>query len=651
MVAKIKKTLQESRTARWIVLILASFGMATNYYFYDALAPLADLIRMNLGFSSSEYGFFVSAYSIPNVFLAMAVLGGIILDRIGIRITGFSFIFLMAAGGTITAYGASDYFLSGGFGYNFMNSFWTSYSPALKMMSLGFFVFGLGAETSIVVLSKVIVKWFKGKELALALGLNLAIGRLGAALAFTLSPRLIYPEWTTAIWFGALLLWLGLVAFVVYMLMDIKIDRQVKIDISDPEDEFRWKDLKDLVTNRSVIYITLLCVTFYSAVFPFLKFAPDLLMNKFSMPRVLAGDVTSYLMYGTILLTPLFGWITDNKGKSATLMYLGSGLLIIAHLMFALTYIEPRIPIVLLGIAFSLVPAAMWPAVTKIVRESKLGTAYGFMFSVQNIGLWAFPLLIGLVLDASNPFYRSEIDEGQFNNVQASEMYYTGSYTDRKGDPNQNMSIHINTTVFEDSISGNIAWRETHMVTTDSRGEFRIQLGHGDVISNVDFSRLNQDIGYRTEIIISRRNEDLLIFDDPFIADSRSSADDEQFFTGEIGPEHQHLFESTVRGQIFLYDENSGEKVWQEGARFYIERDGSFEIPMGYGRLAFADPRYFGLHEGSYEAEIIKPLDYTNAMLIFSLLGFAGFLFAFLLKREDKTSGYGLEKPNKEVSS
>ena len=645
MVAKIRKTLQESRTARWIVLVLASFGMATNYYFYDALAPLADLIRMNLGFSSSEYGFFVSAYSIPNVFLAMAVLGGIILDRIGIRVTGFSFIFLMAAGGTITAYGASDYFLSGGFGYNFMNSFLTSYSPALKMMSLGFFVFGLGAETSIVVLSKVIVKWFKGKELALALGLNLAIGRLGAALAFTLSPRLVYPEWTTAIWFGALLLWLGLIAFVVYMLMDIKIDRQVKIDISDPEDEFRWKDLKDLVTNRSVIYITMLCVTFYSAVFPFLKFAPDLLMNKFAMPRVLAGDVTSYLMYGTILLTPLFGWVTDNRGKSATLMYLGSALLIIAHLMFALTYIEPRIPIVLLGIAFSLVPAAMWPAVTKIVRESKLGTAYGFMFSVQNIGLWVFPLLIGLVLDASNPFYRSEIDSEQFDQVQTSDMYYTGNYVDRKGEPNQNMSIHINTTVFEGSMSGDIVWRETHMVTTGNQGEFRIQLGQGDVITNVDFSRLNPDIGYRAEIIISRRDDDIVIFDDEF------SADEEQFFTGQIGPEHQRLFDNTVRGQIYLYDKDTGEMVWQEGARFYLESDGSFEIPMGYGRLAFADPGYFGLHEGRHEAEIIKPLNYTNAMLIFSLLGFFGFIFAFLLKREDKTSGYGLERPNKEGSS
>jgi len=654
MVAKIKQKLHESKTARWIVLMIVSFAMATNYYFYDALAPLADLIRMNLGFTSTEYGFFVSAYSIPNVFLAMAVLGGIILDRIGIRITGFSFIFLMALGGSVTAYGASDMFLDGGFGYRFMDSFLTSYSPALKMMSLGFFIFGLGAETSIVVLSKVIVKWFKGKELALALGLNLAVGRLGAALAFTMSPRLIYPEWTTAIWVGVIILWAGLLAFMIYMVMDYKVDREVDIDLKDPEDEFKWKDLKDLVTNRSVIYITMLCVTFYSAVFPFLKFAPDLLMNKFAMPRALAGDVTSYLMYGTILLTPLFGWITDNKGKSATLMYLGSALLIIAHLMFAKTYIEPRVPIVLLGIAFSLVPAAMWPAVTKIVRQSKLGTAYGFMFSVQNIGLWIFPIVIGLVIDASNPFYRTEVDSQDFTQVQQADMRYTGTYLDRKETPITDMDIHINASVFKDSISGDVVWRELHHQKTNEQGEFELRIGQGDVISMADFNYLVEGPDYRAEIIVTRRSEEILLFDGDF------SADPQGYFRNDVDPRHQTLFGGTLRGTLTLYDADATladadmqdgreHMVWQERVRFYLEDDGSFEILMGYGRLAYADANYFGLREGDYELEVIKPLDYTNAMLVFSLLGFFGFVFAFLLKREDKTSGYGLEKPNKEI--
>lgn len=643
MVAKLKKKLHESKSARWGVLVLVSFAMATNYYFYDALAPLADLIRMNLGFSSTEYGFFVSAYSIPNVFLAMAVLGGIILDRIGIRITGFSFIFLMAVGGVITAYGASESFLSGGFGYNFMNSFWTSYSPALKMMSLGFFIFGLGAETSIVVLSKIIVKWFKGKELALALGLNLAIGRLGAALAFTLSPRLIYPEWTTAIWFGVLLLWVGLIAFMFYMLLDVKIDRQVEIDLKDPEDEFKWSDLKDLVTNRSVIYITLLCVTFYSAVFPFLKFAPDLLMNKFSMPRALAGDVTSYLMYGTILLTPLFGWIADNKGKSATLMYLGSALLIVAHLLFAKTYIEPRIPIVLLGIAFSLVPAAMWPAVTKIVRQSKLGTAYGFMFSVQNIGLWLFPILIGFVIDSSNPFYRTEISSGEFRAIQMEEMEYTGRYLDRHGEPISNRPIHINSSIYENEGHGGVIWREVHMVTTSGDGAFTLHMGQGDVISSVAFERLDFQKDYLAQIMVTRRKEEFMLYHDDF------SVDTEGYFQAAANIRYQNLFGGTLRGNITLTNTETLNEVWQENIRFYLDDDGVFKIPMGYGRLVYANPDYFGLEADALSAEVIKPLDYTNAMLVFSLLGFAGLVFAFLLKREDKTSGYGLELPNKDM--
>lgn len=400
----IKTTIRDSAASRWGVLVLVSSVMFMNYYFYDALSPLKDLMQSELGFTSADYGFFTSAYSIPNVFLLMAVIGGIICDRLGIRITGFTFCFLMALGGAVTAYGASDIFLDGGPGYALLDSFLTGFSPALKMTSLGYFIFGLGAETSIVVISKVIVKWFKGGNLALALGLNLAFGRLGAALALVLSPQLVEPEWTTAIWFGVLLLVIGLLGFVVYMFLDLKLDRQVHEGVpQEAEEDFRFADLKFLVTNRSFLFITALCVTFYSAVFPFIKYAPDLLMNKFAMDRQLAGNMSSVLMFGTIVLTPLFGWVADTKGYSASLMYLGSGLLIASHLMFAVTHITPFIPIFLLGVAFALVPAAMWPAVTKIVGENKLGSAYGFMFSVQNLGLWALPMLIGWVLDASNP--------------------------------------------------------------------------------------------------------------------------------------------------------------------------------------------------------------------------------------------------------
>jgi len=291
MVDIIQKKINDSPWMRWSIMLMVSLTMATNYYFYDALSPLKDLMHLKLGFSSTDYGIFVSAYSFPNVFLLMAVIGGIILDKIGIRITGFSFIFIQFLGAAITAYGTTDYFLNGGFGYDFFNSFLTSWTPALKMTTLGYFFFGLGAETSIVVISKVIVKWFRGKELALALGLNLALARLGMALALVVSPILAANDnLSLPIWFGTLLLGIGMIAFMIYLIYDIRFDKQVKIQQqSDPTEEFRLSDVKNLLTNPSFIFIALLCVTFYSAVFPFVKYAPDLMTNKFGVSRELAG--------------------------------------------------------------------------------------------------------------------------------------------------------------------------------------------------------------------------------------------------------------------------------------------------------------------------------------------------------------------------
>ena len=401
----LKKAMNESALMRWGMLVLVSITMFANYYFYDALSPLKGILETRMGWNSSNYGFFVSAYSIPNVFLFMAVIGGIILDKVGIRITGFAFVGFMVLGSALTAYGASDVFLNGGLGYIFMSNIFPDLPVSLKMMSLGFFLFGLGAETSIVVFTKAIVKWFKGKELALALGMNLAFARLGMAAAMLISPNIVEKSDNvdSAIWFGTMLLLVGLLTFIIYMFYDKKIDAQLD-SAEDAEDEaFRLADIGKLLTNRSFIFIALLCVTFYSAVFPFVKYAPDLLSNKFGMDTDLAGKITSILPFGTILFTPLFGTFTDKRGKSASLMIYGSILLILVHLMFALTTITPYVPMFLLGVAFSLIPAAMWPSVAKIVPENRLGTAYGLMFSIQNIGLWAFPMLIGKVLDLSNP--------------------------------------------------------------------------------------------------------------------------------------------------------------------------------------------------------------------------------------------------------
>lgn len=419
-----KKTLRDSTWVRWGLLFLVSLVMAANYYFYDAISPLKRILEEVFGFTSGDFGMFVSFYSIPNTFFLMAVLGGIILDRMGIRRTGFVFTLLMVLGASITAYGVSHYYNSGGIGYAFMASFLPRYSPALKMMLLGRFFFGLGAETSIVVINKILVKWFNGKEIALAFAVNLGIARLGSATAFIASPLLAKAStgWTTAIWASALFLGIGLLAFVIYMVFDIKLDKQIKQEkLLDKQDEFHLSDLITLLKNRSFLYITALCVTFYSAVFPFQSYSPDFFLNKYSVTLEVSGLIASLLSWGTILFTPLFGWYVDKMGKSASLMVYGSLILVVVHLTFALTKLPPYVPMILLGIAFALVPAAMWPSVAKIVEENKIGSAYGAMFSIQNLGLWAFPLLIGIVLDKTNPGITPEMLEK--SNVSYNYIY------------------------------------------------------------------------------------------------------------------------------------------------------------------------------------------------------------------------------------
>jgi MFS family permease len=402
----ISGTLRDKAILRWGILLLVAFVQAANYYFYDAISPLKRNLESSFGFSNTDFGLFVAVYSVPNVFLLMCIWGGIILDRLGIRKTGFLFVILMTAGAFLTAYGASTYYSGGGVGYNFMNSFLASYSPELKMMLLGRFLFGLGAETSIVVVSKIIVKWFKGKELAMAFGFKIGIARAGSFAAFYFSPIIAEQSeiWSTAIWFAAMLLAIALLAFVVYSLVDLKLDRQQIADsISTATEQFHINDLVKLLTNRSFIYITLLCVTFYSAVFPFQSFSPDFFLNKFNVTKEQSGQIASLLSVGTIFFTPLVGYFVDRFGKSASLMIYGSLMIVFIHLAFALTPISPIPLMIILGIAFSLVPAAMWPSVAKIVNEKTIGTAFGTMFAVQNLGLFAFPILIGLVLDKTNP--------------------------------------------------------------------------------------------------------------------------------------------------------------------------------------------------------------------------------------------------------
>lgn len=404
--SELKTTLRDNAFLRWLVLLLGGIVIFVNYYMYSALSPVKIILENQLGFTNTDFGMYLSVYSIPNTFFAMAVIGGIILDKIGIRKTGFLFILFMAVGGFITAYGASDYYINGGFANSFMSSFLPKYSPELKMILIGRLFYGLGAETSIVVISKILVKWFKGRNLALAFGLKIGFGRLGQMAALNLSPVLAIgvTNLGMAVWFGAILLGIGLLVFVIYMILDLKLDKQISLDseLTKP-DKFKFSDISDLLTNRTYIFVALLCVTFYSAVFPFQDFATDFLYSKFNLPINKGGFIVSLIPLSTAIVTPLFGIFIDKKGKSASVMLIGALILLLVHLTFAFTTLSPYIPMIMLGIAFSLVPASMWPTVVKMVDESKIGTAYGLMYSIQNLGLWAFPLIAGMILDATNP--------------------------------------------------------------------------------------------------------------------------------------------------------------------------------------------------------------------------------------------------------
>ena len=406
---KLSHSLRESKTARWFVLITVSFLMLTGYFFTDILSPLQGLLRDNAEWTNSEYGTFAGSYSFLNVFALMLIFGGIILDKAGIRFTGTFFVGVMLVGAFFNFYALTDYFNNEGLGYDFFNSFLTDYKPSLKMAILGYSLFGVGVEVAGITVSRILVKWFKGKELALAMGLEMATARGGMLLAFSASPLMAGKAEIISrpLAFGVILLVIGFIAFFVHNMMDKKLDTEISNDTSveASEEEFKVSDIFLLFKNPGFVLIALLCVLFYSAVFPFTKFAPDLMAQKYLFPREYAGMMVSLLPIGTMVLTPLFGSFMDRKGKAASIMILGSLLLIMVHLIFAFSpsdKIFAVIAMVILGFAFSFVPAAMWPSVPKIIPESRLGSAYAMIFMIQNIGLMTFPILLGRVLDASN---------------------------------------------------------------------------------------------------------------------------------------------------------------------------------------------------------------------------------------------------------
>jgi MFS family permease len=415
MTERIKQSLRDKKGARWAILALVSITMATGYFFTDVLSPLEELLIKSLKWDGDQYGFFAGQYSFLNI-IGFIVLGGIILDKLGIRFTGTFFICLMLIGGAIKAYGVSQYFNGGGFGYDFFNSFMTKYEPSVKVATIGYSIFGLGVEIAGVTVNRVIVKWFKGKELALAMGLEMAVARLGMGGAFILAPRIAADiSAYKPVIFGVLLMVIGLLTFLIHCMVDVKLDKEVEVEEQEEDEAFKLSDIGKLFKNQGFVLIALLCVLFYSCVFPFMKFAANLMTNKYGVDSEAAGLIAFILPFGTILLTPLFGSFIDKKGKGASMMVLGSILLIIVHSIF--TFLPGNVYLAylamfILGVGFSLVPSAMWPSVPKIVSENRLGTAYALIFWIQNIGLWAVPMLIGSVREWSNPGITEQKQQG-----------------------------------------------------------------------------------------------------------------------------------------------------------------------------------------------------------------------------------------------
>jgi len=399
--------LRESKAARWTALLILSFTMFAAYMFTEVISPLKPILERSYSWDSSDFGVVTSSYGLFNVFFLMLLIVGILLDKFGIRFSTITSVLIMIVGGAIKYIA-----FKGAFSTTETVSIFglIELKEQVFYASLGYALFGVGAEYAGITVSKSLVKWFKGKEMALAMGMQVAIARLGSFVPLAFGAYVAgsfgVPFWILS---GVILLIIGLVAFFYYNFMDKKLDTQLGIGLSsdNSEDEFKFSDLTVIFRNRGFWLIALLCVLFYSAVFPFYKYGPDLMVNKFGVSEKWAGVLPSLVPFGTMLLTPFFGSIYDKKGKGASIMILGAFLLILVHIIFYLPFITSVVAaffnVIVLGIAFSLVPSAMWPSVAKIIPEKQLGSAYATIFWIQNLGLWGIPLLVGIVLDKTNP--------------------------------------------------------------------------------------------------------------------------------------------------------------------------------------------------------------------------------------------------------
>lgn len=422
--SKLFKTLKDTGAIRWVALLCLALPMFASYFFDDIFSTInqefEDPSMVALGWSMADYGFYRSAYSLLCIFGGL-IICGMLLDRWGVRLTGSIFVGLMVGGAALITYAISESFagsrlcgwLSGVFA-----------KPSLSLAYAGCAMFGLGSEIAGVTVNRAIAKWFKGREIALAMGLQLALARLGTAVALIVVPRIVelegyipFSETSKPAVVGMVLLLGALVLWGLFVAMDYGADRRgaaaagVSAGASDAgssaEDRFRFRDVLKVITDRHFILISLLCVFFYCCVVSFRKFATAILMPRFGIDSDVASVMVAMIPFFTLVFAPLFGAVVDRVGRGTKIMILGSAMILFAHLTVAFA---PGVPVFgfiaigVLGLGYSLVPAAMWPSLPKIIAESRLGTAFSLVYWVQNIGLFTVPIVVGHIIDrASSP--------------------------------------------------------------------------------------------------------------------------------------------------------------------------------------------------------------------------------------------------------
>ena len=492
------KTLRDSAAMRWIALLLLALAMFCAYIFMDILSPIKDLMESTRGWDSRAFGTMQSSETFLNVFVFFLIFAGIILDKMGVRFTAVLSGAVMLVGGLIKYYAISPSFMGSSLENWFTNNlnyiplfdelgvspFYRGMPASAKVAAIGFMFFGCGAEMAGITVSRGIVKWFKGRETALAMGSEMALARLGVATCMIFSPYFAKLggeiNVSRSVAFGVVLLCIALIMFVTYFFMDKKLDAQTG-EAEEKDDPFKISDIGKIFSSLGFWLVALLCVLYYSAIFPFQKYAVNMLQcnltlnpadpstfwggesvtivqyiimllvavcafaSNFSKKKslkyglmclaVVALVVYCYMGYmrGTaetifavfpllaVAITPILGNYVDHKGKAASMLMIGSILLVICHLTFAFILpmfkgsavggtIVAYVTILVLGASFSLVPAALWPSVPKLVDEKIIGSAYALIFWIQNIGLWLFPLLIGNVLESSNAHNQAVIN-------------------------------------------------------------------------------------------------------------------------------------------------------------------------------------------------------------------------------------------------